>query len=59
MLDSISPDGVKYSIQTRKLLIDLLCKKINVYSTMLSQCGPYCFLAKQSEWVSLMKQHNM
>lgn len=39
----------------------LICpgRKINVYSSMLSQCGPYCFLAKQSEPVSLMKQHNM
>lgn len=40
MVDSISPDRVKYSIQTRKLLIDLPCRKINVYSSLLSQYGP-------------------
>lgn len=34
MVDSFSPDSLKYSIQTRKLLIDLHCKKINVYSTL-------------------------
>lgn len=28
------PQSIKYSIQTRKLLIDLPCKKINVYSTL-------------------------
>lgn len=51
--------SVKYSIQTRKLLIDLPCEKINVYSTLFYPSADLIVSRKQSECMSLMKQYSM